>query len=166
MSPDSRLPRQLPLLLAVMLTALLPVAAAAGGNRQAVRDRPADPDPHPQLGVRHEQRDHRRRLRRTERPEAKAQLGRPAGLPSLPLSPLGHLFRCDSPDRAQGTWVRRPACLALSARLLVVAVTPEVPAHAAKGRERNHDRSQDDERDRLVAVRCEERRHVGRLVRA
>jgi hypothetical protein len=41
---------------------------------------------------------------------------------------------------------------------LVVAVTPEVPAHAAQNGERNHDRSQDDEGGRLVAARRDERR--------
>jgi hypothetical protein len=52
-----------------------------------------------------------------------------------------------------------------AARLVVVAVTPEVPAHAAQDGERNHDRSQDDERGRLVAARREERERIGRATR-
>jgi hypothetical protein len=44
--------------------------------------------------------------------------------------------------------------------LLVVAVAPEVPAHDAQNRERDDDRTNDDELGRLVAARGEERHHA------
>jgi mannose-6-phosphate isomerase-like protein (cupin superfamily) len=47
-----------------------------------------------------------------------------------------------------------------------VPVPPEEPAHTAEHGERNDDRRQDDECGRLIAARCEERKHTGRLVRA